>query len=43
MILKRVIWKFQIYNCLREIQISRFYESIKEFGEIHYWFYFREI
>ena len=43
-ILKQVIWRFQIYNLFRgKIQVSRFYESIYEFREIHYCFYLREI
>ena len=42
-ILKRVIWRCQIWFVSRKIQISRFYESILEFCEIHYCFYLREI
>ena len=48
---KHIIYHFEaddlempkIISFSRKIQISRFYESILEFREIHYCFYLREI
>ena len=43
-ILKRVIWRFQIYNFFREkIKLRGFTKAFKNFLEIHYCFYLREI